>query len=249
MKKTLLITAIALVALSVSACSNKSAENSNEATNDQVQTTSNQTNNPADTTTSAPADTSAVSNSLSAASTTPVDNTSTMKTPDQQEDLLKQYSQAVIKTNYGDITVKFYGADSPITVNNFLNLAKSGFYNGVKFHRVIKDFMIQGGDPLSKESDTSLWGTGGPGYQFNDEFNSHKLVAGSLAMANAGANTNGSQFFIVTAAETPWLDGHHTNFGQVTAGMDVVKKIEAVETGANDRPVKDVVISGIELLK
>lgn len=172
-----------------------------------------------------------------------------MKTLDGQEDLFAQYSQATIKTNYGNITVKLYGADSPITVNNFLNLAKSGFYNGTKFHRVIKDFMIQGGDPLSKGTDTSVWGTGGPDYRFNDEFNAHPLVAGSLAMANSGSNTNGSQFFIVTAASTPWLDGHHTNFGEVVAGMDVVKKIEAVETGAADRPVKDVVISSIELVK
>ena len=109
--------------------------------------------------------------------------------------------------------------------------------------------MIQGGDPLSKESDNSVWGTGGPGYQFQDEINSHKLVAGSLAMANAGAGTNGSQFFIVTASATPWLDGHHTNFGEVVSGMDVVKKIEAVATGANDRPLTDIVINSIELLK
>jgi len=172
-----------------------------------------------------------------------------MKTLDGQVDLFAQYSQALIKTNYGDITVKLYGADSSITVNNFLNLAKKDFYNGTKFHRVIKDFMIQGGDPLSQGTDSSVWGTGGPGYKFNDEFNTHKLVAGSLAMANSGSDTNGSQFFIVTAPATSWLDGRHTNFGEVVSGMDVVKKIEAVETGASDRPVKDVVISSIELLK
>jgi cyclophilin family peptidyl-prolyl cis-trans isomerase len=176
-------------------------------------------------------------------------NNSTMPTPDRQEDLLKQYSQAVIKTNLGDITVKFYGADSPVTVNNFLNLAKAGFYDGTKFHRVIKDFMIQGGDPLSKGSDANVWGTGGPGYKFKDEFNSHPLVIGSLAMANAGPDTNGSQFFIVTATATPWLDGKHTDFGEVVAGLDIVKKIEAVATGANDRPTTDVVISGVELLR
>jgi len=176
-------------------------------------------------------------------------NNITMKTLDGQEDLFAQYSQALIKTDYGDITVKLYGEDSPVTVNNFLNLAQQGFYNGTKFHRVIKDFMIQGGDPLSKETDTGFWGTGGPGYKFNDEINAHKLVAGSLAMANSGSNTNGSQFFIVTAAATPWLDGRHTNFGQVVAGMDVVKKIETVDTAASDRPVKDVVINSIEPLK
>lgn len=169
--------------------------------------------------------------------------------PDQQPDLTKEYSQAIIKTSLGDITVKFYNAESPITVNNFLNLAKAGFYNGTKFHRVISDFMIQGGDPLSKESDARYWGTGGPNYRFADEFNDKKLVAGSLAMANAGPDTNGSQFFIVTAPETSWLDGRHTNFGQVVAGMDIVKKIEETETGMNDRPLEDIVILSIDLLK
>jgi cyclophilin family peptidyl-prolyl cis-trans isomerase len=169
--------------------------------------------------------------------------------PDKQENLLKTYSQAIIKTSLGNITVKFYGSDSPVTVNNFLNLAKAGFYNGTKFHRVIKDFMIQGGDPLSKGTDSSVWGTGGPGYQFNDEFNSHKLVLGSLAMANSGANTNGSQFFIVTASSTPWLDGHHTNFGEVVSGIEVVKSIETTPTDINDRPVTDVTIDSVELVK
>lgn len=182
-----------------------------------------------------------------------INNYTPMKTLDGQVDLFAQYSQALIKTNYGNITVKLYGVDSPITVNNFLNLAKKDFYNGTKFHRVIKDFMIQGGDPLSQGTDSSVWGTGEPGYKFNDEFNTHKLVAGSLAMANSGSNTNGSQFFIVTAPATSWLDGRHTNFGEVVAGMDVVRKIEAVETvdpaNHDDRPVKDVVISSIELVK
>jgi len=173
---------------------------------------------------------------------------SPMRTLDKQSDLAAQYSQAVIKTSLGNITVKLYGDDSPVTVNNFLNLAQAGFYDGTKFHRVIKDFMIQGGDPLSKEAGAA-WGTGGPDYRFPDEFNAHKLVAGSLAMANSGPGTNGSQFFIVTAPATAWLDGHHTNFGEVVAGMDVVKKIEAVETGVQDRPLTDVIVSGIELLK
>jgi len=172
-----------------------------------------------------------------------------IKTPDQQENLINEYSQVLLKTNFGDIKLKLYASESPKTVNNFLYLAKSGFYNGVKFHRVIKDFMIQGGDPLSKGSDTSIYGTGGPGYKFADEFNDHKLVAGSLAMANSGSNTNGSQFFIVTAPETPWLDGKHTNFGEVISGLDIVKKIENTETGLNDRPLSDVVINSIELLK
>ena len=172
-----------------------------------------------------------------------------MNTPDKQVDLIKTYSQAIIKTSLGNITVKFYAAESPVTVNNFLNLAQAGFYNGTKFHRVIKDFMIQGGDPLSREDDARFWGTGGPDYRFNDEFNSHKLVLGSLAMANSGPNTNGSQFFIVTTEETPWLDGRHTNFGQVTSGIEVIKRIEGVETGINDRPLEDVVINSIELVK
>lgn len=165
-----------------------------------------------------------------------------------QTDLFKDYSSAIIKTTKGDIEVKFY-PESPITVNNFMNLAKSGFYNDTKFHRIIKDFMIQAGDPLTKGTDTSVYGTGGPDYRFADEFNNHKLVTGSLAMANAGPGTNGSQFFIVTTPETPWLDGKHTNFGEVTNGMDVVKEIEGTETGARDLPVKEIVIKSIELVK
>lgn len=153
----------------------------------------------------------------------------------QLENLAAQYDSAVIKTNFGDITVKFYAAESPITVNNFLNLAKAGFYNGTKFHRVIKDFMLQGGDPNSKDDDWSNDGQGGPGYQFQDEFNSHKLVKGSLAMANSGPNTNGSQFFLTTA-KTPWLNGNHTIFGKVTAGFDVIQKIESSQTDGMDRP-------------
>ncbi len=165
------------------------------------------------------------------------------------EDLAKEYKYAVLKTNLGDIEVEFYGSDSPKTVNNFLNLAKLGFYDGTKFHRVIKDFMIQGGDPNSKSSDWSTHGTGGPDYRFEDEFNKHPLVRGSLAMANAGPNTNGSQFFIVTAPATSWLDGKHTNFGKITKGMDVVDKVEGVETNQNDHPLSDVVIEKIELKK
>jgi len=167
----------------------------------------------------------------------------------QLEDLASQISQAVLKTNLGNITVGFYGQDSPLTVNNFFNLAKKGFYNGTKFHRVIKNFMIQGGDPLSKDDDWSNDGTGGPGYQFQDEINSHKLVRGSLAMANSGPNTNGSQFFIVTAESTPWLDGKHTNFGYVVSGMDIIEKIEAAEANENDHPLQDVVIESINFIE
>lgn len=167
--------------------------------------------------------------------------------PSQQPNLLNDYSQAIIRTNMGDITVEFYNSDSPVTVNNFMYLAKEGFYNGTLFHRVIKDFMIQGGDPLSKTADISRHGTGGPDYRFKDEFNNHKLVKGSLAMANAGPGTNGSQFFIVTAESTPWLDGKHTNFGQVIDGMDIVLKIQDVPTATADHPVEDVIVNEIIL--
>jgi len=166
----------------------------------------------------------------------------------QLEDLTSSFSKAILKTNKGDITVAFYGEVSPLTVNNFLNLAQSGFYDGTKFHRVIKDFMIQGGDPLSIDDSPGV-GLGDPGYKFRDEFNEHKLVKGSLAMANSGPNTNGSQFFIVTAESTPWLDGLHTNFGFVTDGMDVVNAIDAASTGPGDKPIEDVIIKSIELVK
>jgi cyclophilin family peptidyl-prolyl cis-trans isomerase len=245
MKKIMFFLAIILIAFSVSACTSKTATTNEEATRPSSVTADEDFNLVDDVSPSTPVE----STKQSVAPETPVQNTTTMLSPDKQEDLTKTYSQAIIKTSLGDITLKFYASDSPMTVNNFLNLAKSGFYNGTKFHRVIKDFMIQGGDPLSKEADTSVWGTGGPGYQFKDEINSHKLVLGSLAMANAGPGTNGSQFFIVTLPETPWLDGKHTNFGEVASGMDVVKKIEAVSTGVNDRPITDVVINSIELVK
>lgn len=165
------------------------------------------------------------------------------------KDILEMYDQAVLKTNLGDITVQFYNSDSPNTVKNFLELASKNFYNGTTFHRVIKDFMIQGGDPLSKEDNRLSHGKGGPGYKFADEFNSHKLVRGSLAMANAGPNTNGSQFFIVTAPSTAWLDGKHTNFGYVVSGMDVVEKIEKVSVDSNNNPLESVIVNSITLQK
>lgn len=171
-----------------------------------------------------------------------------MRNLDDQIDLFADYSGAIIKTSKGDIEVKFY-PESPVTVNNFMNLAQKGFYSGTKFHRIIKDFMIQGGDPLTKESNTMFYGTGGPEYRFADEFNNHKLVAGSLAMANSGPGTNGSQFFIVTLDETPWLDGHHTNFGEVVRGMEVVKAIEDAKTGPRDLPIEDITVNSIELVK
>ncbi len=153
--------------------------------------------------------------------------------------------KATLKTNFGNIEIELFEKDAPKTVANFLTLAGNGFYDGTKFHRVIPDFMIQGGDPNSRDDDWSNDGTGGPGYQFNDEFNFHKIVRGTLAMANSGPNTNGSQFFIVTAAETPWLDGRHTAFGKVLSGMDVVTKIENLSRNRADHPTTDAVILGI----
>ena len=145
-----------------------------------------------------------------------------------------------LHTNHGPIEVELFEGEAPKTVENFRKLADDGFYSGVIFHRVIPDFMIQGGDPTGT-------GTGGPGYTFEDEFNDHPVERGALAMANAGPNTNGSQFFIVTADSCPWLDGKHTVFGRVTDGMDVVDTISQVQTGGADRPVDDVVIERIEL--
>jgi peptidyl-prolyl cis-trans isomerase B (cyclophilin B) len=149
-------------------------------------------------------------------------------------------SAATLHTNHGAIDVELFDADAPKTVENFRTLAGDGFYNGVVFHRVIPDFMIQGGDPTGT-------GMGGPGYTFEDEANDHGVVRGVLAMANAGPNTNGSQFFIVTAEATPWLDGKHTVFGRVTNGMDVVDTISQVQTDANDKPREPVVIERVEL--
>lgn len=156
--------------------------------------------------------------------------------------------QATLKTNMGDITIKFMDADAPNTVANFVKLAKEGFYNGTKFHRVIEGFMIQGGDPLTKDdAQQARWGTGGPGYQFADEIHANnKNNIGTISMANAGPNTNGSQFFI-NVANNNFLDTKHTVFGTVTAGMDVVKKIEMTETGAQDRPVSPLIIESISL--
>jgi peptidyl-prolyl cis-trans isomerase B (cyclophilin B) len=149
-------------------------------------------------------------------------------------------SSATLHTNQGAVEVELFDDDAPKTVENFRKLAGDGFYDGVIFHRVIPDFMIQGGDPTGT-------GTGGPGYTFEDEFNDHPVERGALAMANAGPNTNGSQFFIVTADACPWLDGKHTVFGRVTDGMDVVDAISQLETDAGDRPRETVSIDRVEL--
>ena len=149
-------------------------------------------------------------------------------------------TQAIMATSEGDITFDLFDDAAPKTVENFTKLAKDGFYDGLTFHRIISDFMIQGGCPEGT-------GTGGPGYTFEDEFNDHKVVRGALAMANAGPNTNGSQFFIVTAESAPWLDGKHTVFGEVTDGMDVVVKLEALETDGRDRPVDGALIEKLTI--
>jgi cyclophilin family peptidyl-prolyl cis-trans isomerase len=149
-------------------------------------------------------------------------------------------SNATLHTNHGAIAVELFDEDAPKTVANFVKLANDGFYDGVIFHRVIPDFMIQGGDPTGT-------GTGGPGYTFEDEINPHKVERGALAMANAGPDTNGSQFFVVTTQAAPWLDGKHTVFGRVTDGMDVVDTISEVETDANDKPREAVTIERLEV--
>jgi cyclophilin family peptidyl-prolyl cis-trans isomerase len=160
----------------------------------------------------------------------------------------KKIMQAILHTNKGDITIEFFDAQAPKTVANFVKLAQEGFYDGIKFHRVIAGFMIQGGDPLTKDdSKMAMWGTGGPGYQFADELGlTNKNDVGTISMANAGPNTNGSQFFINVAANN-FLDGKHTVFGKVTVGMDVVTAIENVKVGASDRPIEAVVINSITL--
>jgi cyclophilin family peptidyl-prolyl cis-trans isomerase len=147
---------------------------------------------------------------------------------------------ATLQTNHGAIELELFPDDAPKTVQNFEDLARKGFYDGVIFHRVIPDFMIQGGDPTGT-------GSGGPGYTFEDESNDHKVVRGALAMANAGPNTNGSQFFIVTAEACPWLDGKHTVFGRVTGGMEVVDEISQLPRDARDKPREPATIERVEL--
>src|SRR3954454_6894253 len=149
-------------------------------------------------------------------------------------------SRATLHTNHGAIEVELFDGDAPKTVENFRKLAGDGFYDGLIFHRVIKDFMIQGGDPTGT-------GMGDPGYKFDDEINDHKIVRGALAMANAGPNTNGSQFFIVTTDAAPWLDGKHTVFGEVVSGMDAVDSIEDTPKDGRDKPLDDAVIERVEL--
>ncbi len=194
-----------------------------------------------ETPTPSPQDTLATNAPAPVATTSQVTNTTNQNNP-------KKYMHATLHTNQGDIQIEFFDKDAPNTVANFTKLAGSGFYDGTKFHRVISGFMIQGGDPLSKDDAMmDRWGTGGPGYQFADEIraNNHN-DAGTISMANAGPNTNGSQFFI-NVANNNFLDGKHTTFGKVVAGLDVVKAIEKTPTGPNDRPASPMVIKSITL--
>lgn len=174
------------------------------------------------------------------------EQTMTIIDPDSKEGPI-----AVMKTSLGDIKIQLFEKATPKTVENFITLAEKNFYDGTLFHRIIPDFMIQGGDPLTKEQpkNWSVHGTGGPGYAFDDEFNNHKNIRGRISMANSGPNTNGSQFFLITAAATDWLDGKHAVFGEIIEGMDVMVKIEKVETNGNDHPLEDVKIIDIEIIR
>ena len=171
-----------------------------------------------------------------------------VNSPNEEKNEEKTMTKATLHTTKGDITIEFFAKQAPNTVANFIKLAGEGFYNGVKFHRVIKGFMIQSGDPLSKDdTQVGLWGTGDPGYKFADELGpNNKNDIGTISMANSGPNTNGSQFFINTAANN-FLDGKHTVFGKVTVGMEVVTAIENTPTGVADRPTTPVVINSIEI--
>ncbi len=185
---------------------------------------------------------------VTTASTTNATSTSTTTKATTTMEIPEKITSATITTNKGVIEVTF-GTDTPATVANFAKLAKSGFYNGTRFHRVIKDFMIQGGDPLSKDiNQKGVWGTGGPGYRFPDELTGKETYSqGTLAMANAGPNTNGSQFFIVTANPSVALPPSYTVFGKVTKGLDVALVIQDVKTDPNDRPLEDVIVEKVEV--
>jgi cyclophilin family peptidyl-prolyl cis-trans isomerase len=255
MKKILMMIGVAAITLTLSACGTQNNSDNLNGTDVSPEATNNVSVE------------SPVVPIVSEIKTTQSENTSTITTTTTttnskedltrvvsgQKDLLKDYTKAIIKTSEGDIIIKFY-PEAPITVNNFMNLAQKGFYDGTKFHRIMEAFMIQGGDPLTKNTDASVYGTGGPGYAFKNEDSGHKLVAGNIAMANAGMNTNGSQFFIVTATSTPFLDGGYTNFGEVLSGMSVVRKIEASKvtqspSGEMSVPVDYVTVKSVQIIK
>jgi peptidylprolyl isomerase len=184
-------------------------------------------------------------------------NNEATRTVPGQKDLAQEYQYVVLNTNHGDIKIKLYTDKTPITANNFLNLAQDGFYNNTKFHRIIEGFMIQGGDPLSKDDDKKeFWGTGSPGYVIpNEDVASVSNVEGTISMANSGPDTGGSQFFINTADNQaldfnkPPLQSQHSVFGEVVEGMEVVKEIESLKTDSKDRPLEDAVILEVSLVK
>ncbi len=183
-------------------------------------------------------------------SPSPIDNTIHLGTPKSKISIpsIAQKVDVTLVTSLGNIDLTLDGTVAPFTVGNFVQLAKKDFYDGTTWHRVIPDFMIQGGDPLSIDPNLKArHGTGGPGYKFKDEINDNKMVRGAIAMANSGPNTNGSQFFIVVGEAFPHLDGKHTVFGVVTAGMDVVDKIAAVPKDAADNPLEPVIITDIKI--
>ena len=187
-----------------------------------------------------------VDNNQITASTTDINIDNTNKTTNMDNNKIENYKEAILHTNMGDITFTF-ASDKPNTTSNFIKLASSGFYNGVRFHRVIQGFMIQTGDPLSKDaSQQNAWGTGGPGYKFADELTGKETYnKGTVAMANSGPNTNGSQFFIMTS--DAGLPPSYTVFGKVTVGQEFAQKIQEVKTDAKDRPIDDVIINSVEL--
>lgn len=258
MKKYFLFSLLAIAAITLSACGTTTKDNTTALdeegastnSNTEVTSTSGETGNENVDKDKLKQELSGISGTDETTSSASGTKTNTMMNVDQSkfENLTAKYSQATFNTNQGNFTIKFYNEKAPLTVNNFLNLANIGYYNGVKFHRVIANFMIQGGDQYTKDdSMMSRWGTGGPGYSINDEFGAgltNKI--GTISMANAGANTGGSQFFI-NVADNSYLDGKHAVFGEVVEGMDVVNKISQTSVDANDRPETPVVINSITL--
>ncbi len=185
-------------------------------------------------------------NAIDANATTTVSNAQTATTTLPVVTNTQGTMQATITTNKGVITLELFGDQTPTTVGNFTKLAQEGFYNTTKFHRVIEGFMIQGGDPLTKDdSQQALWGTGGPGYKFADEIvPALSNVTGTISMANAGPNTNGSQFFI-NVADNTFLDGKHAVFGKVVGGMDVVMAIASAEKNQRDVPTDPIILESV----
>ncbi|MEI8103778.1 MAG: peptidylprolyl isomerase [Candidatus Moraniibacteriota bacterium] len=249
-KKILVVSGLIIAVLTLSGCSPNDTptplQTSTKLTQEDIVKN---TSTPPPAPTSVPAPVPTPSNNPSDTTTKPMP--STTPTPavsfdPKDRSYSNQYSSAVIHTSLGDITVKLLTDVAPMTVNNFLKLADNHFYDGILFHRVIKGFMIQGGDPNSKLADWSQHGTGGPGYKFADELDNKPLMRGALAMANSGPNTNGSQFFILTA---PTYSGPYTHFGEVTKGMEIVDAIEGVQTNSNDHPLQNVAITGVDLVK